>query len=89
VHLRVELNNPAKEPRWVIVSLGARAGAKDGRFNVDPESGLPVFGSSENESGRAAMVASRRSAVHGVLLPAEAKSVFEDSNCPRWMISRN
>jgi len=85
VHLSIELENSANEPRWLLVSLSRELRLpKDGKFASDPEGGLPLFVLEAKEGkGRAAMVGflgePRFTAFY---LPAGAKVVLEDFELP-------
>lgn len=85
VHLEIELENPADEPRWILVSLSrAIRLPRDGQFASEPEAGLPFFVlQAKEERGQASMVGflgePRFTAFY---LPAKSKATIEDFGLP-------
>ncbi len=86
VHLGVELESTATEPRWLLVSFSRELRLpKDGMFTADPEGGLPFFvlEVKDENKNRAVMVGflgePRFTAFY---LPATAKVIFDDFEFP-------
>ncbi len=87
VHLAVELENAAAEPRWLLISFSREWRLpKDGKFSADPEGGLPFFvleAKDDKNNGRAAMIGFLGDPrFTAFFLPAGAKVVFDDFEFP-------